>query len=517
MNQEDTIQLNTTQSVNTNQPKRPRKRKKKFRTKKIRNISFILLLLQAILFVIFTLCLLRLDILPLKYFIPLEIVLIAMILGINLLTMKAKGKETFTVGVVLGVLFDLLMTAGIYYTTISTNTLKNLSKQTEAVATVDVYVRSDDSAASINDASDYTFGILSSLDRENTDEALDDIAEDVGNSVTTREYGSFTELSNALQNQEVDAIIMNEAYHDVLTEIEGYENFDDITKVIATYQVTHETANTTEEAVYDPSQDTVTIYVSGIDSRSGLVTYSRSDVNILLTVNTKTKQVLMVTTPRDYYVPLSISNGVEDKLTHAGVYGVQCSMDTLGMLYDCDIDYYFRVNFGGFEEIVDALGGITVNSDYTFTSQTAEGTYSYVQGENELNGEEALGFARERHAFADGDVQRGKNQMKVIEAIIDKMTSVEFLTNYTDVLNSLEGNFEMSIPQEWISKVVKDQLNEGGDWNIVSYNVDGTASYAETYSMSGQSLYVMIPDNSTVETAKALMEQVKDGQLISQP
>lgn len=510
---EDTIQLNT---VEPNHPKKSKKHRK-LKSKKVRNISLCLLLLQAVLFVIFTFCLMHLDILPLKFFLPLEAILIAMIVGITFVTIKARTKQRLTVGIILGIVFDILMALGIYYTTISSNTLKNISEQAEAVATVDVYVRSDNSAETIDDAFDYTFGILSTLDRENTDEALADIEEETGYSVATQEYGSFTELSNALQNQEVDAIIMNEAYHDVLTEIEGYEDFDDITKVIATYQVTHATANTTEEATYDPNQDTVTIYISGIDSRSGLVTYSRSDVNILLTVNTKTKQVLMVTTPRDYYVPLSISNGVKDKLTHAGVYGIQCSMDTLSMLYDCDIDYYFRVNFGGFEEIVDALGGITVNSDYTFTSQTAEGTYYYVQGENELNGEEALGFARERHAFSDGDVQRGKNQMKVIEAIIDKMTSVEFLTNYTDVLNSLEGNFEMSIPQELISKVVKEQLDDGGDWNIVSYNVNGTSAYGETYSAPGEQLYVMEPDESTVEEAKSLMEQVRNGEEITQP
>jgi LCP family protein required for cell wall assembly len=162
------------------------------------------------------------------------------------------------------------------------------------------------------------------------------------------------------------------------------------------------------------------VYISGMDTWGHISVASRSDVNILAAVNPQTKQILLVSTPRDYYVPLSISGGAKDKLTHAGIYGIDVSEDTMEMLYDVDIDYYFKLNFSGFEGLIDAMGGITVWSDYDFTVDPIK---HYVVGENQLTGLEALAFARERHAFAGGDRQRGTNQMNVIQSVIDKMCS----------------------------------------------------------------------------------------------
>lgn len=253
------------------------------------------------------------------------------------------------------------------------------------------------------------------------------------------------------------------------------------------------------------------VYISGIDSRSGLIAKSRSDVNIVATVNTETRQVLLVSTPRDYYVPLPISNGQPDKLTHAGIYGIDCSMGTLEMLYETEIDYYFRVNFSGFEGIVNALGGITVDSEVAFSS----GDYSFVQGENYMDGAAALTFARERYAFASGDRQRGKNQMAVIKGVINKAISPALLTNYTSILESVAGSFEASIPYDVLAALVKQQLSDGGEWNIVSYSVDGTGASKKPYSLSTNA-YVMEPDYNTVNQAIAMMEQVKNGEILSQ-
>ena len=252
-----------------------------------------------------------------------------------------------------------------------------------------------------------------------------------------------------------------------------------------------------------------TMYISGIDSRSGLIAKSRSDVNIIATVNVDTRQVLLISTPRDFYVPLPISNGIPDKLTHAGIYGIDVSMGTLEMLYGTEIDYYFRVNFSGFEKIIDALGGITVHSDYTFTA----GGYNYYEGENTLNGAEALRFARERKSFSSGDRQRGKNQMAVIEAVIQKAMSPAILAGYMDIMESVSGSFETSMPYDVIAELVRDQLDKGGSWNIVSYSVDGTGDNQIPYSMS-TSAYVMIPDQSTVDAAIAKIQQVKNGEIL---
>lgn len=254
-----------------------------------------------------------------------------------------------------------------------------------------------------------------------------------------------------------------------------------------------------------------TILISGIDNRGGIVAKSRSDVNIIATVNTATRQILLVSTPRDYFVPLSISNGVPDKLTHAGIYGISVCMDTLGMLYDIDINNYIRLNFDGFIKIIDALGGITVNSEYDFDA----GAHHFDKGENVVDGEAALAFARERYAFASGDRQRGKNQMAVIKGVIDKILSPELLKNYSSILSSVEGCFETNLSYDEIASLCQQQLAEGGSWNVVSYSVDGTGDSQQPYSMN-QYAYVMVPDDTTVDHAKELMAKVRGGEKITQ-
>lgn len=266
-----------------------------------------------------------------------------------------------------------------------------------------------------------------------------------------------------------------------------------------------------DDAVTD---EVYTIFVSGIDTRGGMTASSRSDVNIILTLNATTKQILMISTPRDYFVPLSISNGVPDKLTHAGIYGVNVCMDTLDMLYDIDINYYFRLNFAGFEQIIDALGGVNVNSDYDFDSGNTTG-YHFNKGENHLNGEQALVFARERYAFKEGDRQRGRNQMAVIQGVVDKATQPAFLKNYLSVLDSLDGAFETNVPYDVMASLVRKQLGEGGSWQVLSYSVDGTGDTQKPYSMSSKA-YVMIPDQNTVDKAKVLMKKVREGFRLSE-
>lgn len=257
-----------------------------------------------------------------------------------------------------------------------------------------------------------------------------------------------------------------------------------------------------------------TVYISGIDNRGELIEKSRSDVNIIAVANADTKQLLLVSTPRDYFVPLSISDGVPDKLTHAGMYGVEVSMDTLGMLYDMDISKYIRVNFQGFEDIIDALGGITVYSDYEFNSQNETGYY-FKQGENELNGEEALIFARERYSFAEGDRQRGKNQMEVIKGVMNKAFSAEMITKLPSVLSALNGAYETNFSFTEITGLLLKLAGGSEGWNVVSYSVDGTGDTQKPYSMS-ENAYVMIPDMETVEKAKTLMQKVKDGEILSE-
>lgn len=440
-----------------------------------------------------------------------------------LLTHNTRRKIPFVFGFLWFLLCLGVFAVGSIYLGQTQSALKKISGIRTEVSNVSVYVRQEDAAASLQDASGYTFGILGSLDRQNTDTVLERINSQLASPVQTVEYAGLTQLADGLNSQQVQAVIINDAYLDLYEEFEGYTEFPSGLRALSTERV--ETQIETSPQDTPTSGDTsqslsenpvLNIYISGSDTReSTLPAKSRSDVNILASINTQTRQVLLLSTPRDYYVPLSISGGVPDKLTHAGIYGVQVSMDTLSMLYDVPVDYYFRVNFNGFVDIIDALGGIDVYSDYTFDSRNVAG-YHFNEGWNTVNGEQALAFCRERYAFSSGDRQRGKNQMAVIQGVLNKATSPAILTSYTSVLDSAAGCMETNVPYDTIAQIVRDQLSGGGSWNVVSYSVDGTGDSQVPYSMSS-SVYVMIPDQSTVDQAKSLLAQVSQGETLQQP
>ena len=257
------------------------------------------------------------------------------------------------------------------------------------------------------------------------------------------------------------------------------------------------------------------VYLSGVDNRGELTEDARSDVNILAVVNPLTKRVALINTPRDYYVDLAGTDS-KDKLTHAGLYGVQTSMDTLGNLYGIQVDHYVRINFAGFIDIVDALGGVDVYSDQAFTSVGSPGYYDptdFVEGWNHLDGAAALAFARERHAFATGDIQRGINQMKVIDAMLDKIKSPALLTSYSKLLAAVSDNFVTSLSSNQITALVRMQLSDFASWDIENYSVTGSSSSStHCYSAQGQKLYVMKPDEDSVAQAQALIQSVLSGE-----
>ena len=257
------------------------------------------------------------------------------------------------------------------------------------------------------------------------------------------------------------------------------------------------------------------IYLSGVDTRGELTENARSDVNILAAVNPVTKRVALINTPRDYYVDLAGTDS-KDKLTHAGLYGVETSMATLGNLYGVNVDHYIRINFAGFISIIDALGGVDVYSDQAFTSVGSPGYYdptTFVEGWNHLDGKAALAFARERHAFASGDIQRGINQMKVIDAMMNKIKSPTVLMSFSKLMDAVSDCFVTSLSQEQISALVRMQLASLSDWDIQSYTVTGTGGKSsQCYSAKGQSLYVMKPDENSVNQAKELIASVLGGE-----
>lgn len=483
-------------------------------------LSITILLTVAL--TLFMAILIKTKMLPSKLLLLAGTLFLLFVVCVCLLTWDMRKTGRMVTGSVLTMALLIVLMIGTPYLTKAVSTLNKLTGVNVEVADVGVYVKNESPIQDLSGLNGKTVGILGILDRDNTDKALQELRNQAG-TLDTTEYIGLSELADGLMEEEVDAILLNNAFLDLLTETEGYEDILDKIHEIHTQQT-----ETVIEKVEDETKDkwnildlfggeeeeerqdrVFTMYISGIDNRGGLIAKSRSDVNILATVNVDTRQVLLVSTPRDYYVPLPISNGQCDKLTHAGIYGVDVSIGTLEMLYGIDIDYYFRVNFSGFERIIDALGGITVNSDYAFS--TSKGTFQ--KGENYLNGEQALSFARERKSFKEGDRQRGRNQMAVIKAVINKAMSPAILSGYADIMESVAGSFETSMPYDLIAELVRDMLEKGGSWNIVSYSVNGSGDSRRPYSMSTNA-YVMIPDQETVDTAIEKINQVMNGETV---
>lgn len=471
---------------------------------------------------LFMAILIQTKLLPAKLLLLAGGIFLLFVLSVFLLTKDARRTGALITGSVMTMVLLITLMVGTPYLTKAVNTLGNMTGVNVEMADMGVYVKNDSSVQEVNELSGKTMGIMSVLDRANTDKAL----EELQLAVATAEYAGISELADGLLSGEVDAILLNNAFLDLLTETEGYENILDEIREIHTQKTETAIENADDETkdkwnildlfgnedeeAQKRNDRVFTMYISGIDNRGGLIAKSRSDVNILATVNVDTRQVLLVSTPRDFYVPLPISNGQPDKLTHAGIYGVDVSIGTLEMLYGVDIDYYFRVNFAGFEKIIDSMGGVTVNSDYAFTTG---GGYSFQKGENHLNGAQALAFSRERKSFSEGDRQRGKNQMAVIKAVINKAMSPAILSSYADIMESVSGSFETSMPYDVIAELVRDMLDKGGSWNIVTYSVNGSGDTRKPYSMSTNA-YVMIPNQETVDTAIEKINQVMNGEIL---
>lgn len=479
------------------------------------------------------------NMIPTKYLILGGVAAAVLIGVVGYLTWNFNHRGRFVIGLFLWFAILMVFAVAAMYVTRTHTTISDIATPDVEVSEMGLFVAQTSTATSAAETAGSTVGILRDLDRDNTNAAIEKFSEDMGSTPTTVEYDGLTELVDSLTSGETGAIILNTAYLDVVRDLDGYASLDSMIRQVETKSVetelqpavtqptvayggssegvvsTDSTEGGSQPAVAENvNKDVIVVYISGIDNRGGIVAKSRSDVNIVAVANMKTKQMLLINTPRDYFVPLSISNGAPDKLTHAGIYGINCSMDTLSMLYNVSIPYYIKVNFQGFIDIINALGGIDVYSDYEFDSKNELG-WHYTQGMNHMDGEAALTYARERFSFADGDRQRGKNQMAVIEGIMAKASSTELLTNYTAIMKSLEGSFETNISYDEIARILQKQLDEPGAWNMVTYSVNGTGGTEKPYSLSTPA-YVMIPDQSTVDTAKALIQDVINDMVLQQ-
>lgn len=478
---------------------------KQLLSKKTGLVFIIIQFLITIGLIVFTM---YVDVLPDRYLLILVLVCVFLLLYTFFSQMS---KRLYVMGRVLSGIFCAAMIAGMGYLWMGYSTLDNIADNKVKIDKVSAIVLASDSAQTVDDAAGYTFGIVTSIGRDVTNQMIETLNTDLGKEIAIKEYADVNSMVDGLYAREVGAMLFNEAFRENIKE--NYKNFDTDTKILQDHEI--ETVVNIDEPEDDENDEKDNVlkkpfimYLSGIDTKGKISLTSRSDVNIIAVVNPESKQILLLNTPRDYFVPLSISNGVRDKLTHAGIYGIDVSIETLEMLYDIDVDYYVRVNFSGFEDIVDALGGVKVYSDYTFTSDWGP---SFKKGYNNVNGKQALAFCRERHHLPSGDNQRGRNHQHMIAAILDKATSPKILTKFSSLMKSLEDSFETNMKTKRITKYVKMQMDESPQWNIESIAVTGGGGKEYTYSISSRKLYVTYPDVDSIETAKKAIQTILDG------
>ncbi|WP_293695707.1 LCP family protein [Streptococcus sp. UBA3373] len=430
-------------------------------------------------------------------------VLVVVFLVCLLLTLFKKGKHLVTV---LLVLFSIVVGVSLFAFKSLVDVADNINK-TASYSEIEMKVVVP-ANSSISDVSELTnVQAPTSADESNINALIANIKSETGVELTVDPVDSYQSAYENLINGSSQAMVLNSAYSSLL-EL-SYNDYESNLKTIYTYKIKkaiEDTAKTTDKNVFN-------IYISGIDTSGAVSTVSRSDVNLILTVNMNTHKILMTTTPRDSYVRIPDGGADQyDKLTHAGIYGIETSVKTLENLYDIPINYYARLNFTSFVKLINALGGVTVYNDQAFTS--LHGNYNFGVGNiNLTSGEEALGFVRERYSLEHGDYDRGNNQLKVIQAIVEKLTSFQSVSNYSDVISTVQDSIQTNMPLNTMMSLVNEQLDSGKTFIFSSQEVTGTGSTGQltSYAMPNASLYMIQLDDANVAKASQAIKNVMEG------
>lgn len=472
--------------------------------------GIVLVVIQLVFTVLALLKLYKLDILPLKYAIILDIILVL----IAIYNFASQFTKTHIIGKVLAVLLSGVLLYTFLFTSKIDDTLNKISNVKTTTDIVDVVVLKNDKAATIKDAISYNFGYNSSANSDDNKDAIKRINYDHTANISIKEYQTWIDMFDALNaGTDIQAVIINDDSLQMLYD--ENEALKDSIKIIGTIELTRKIELSASDKKVN--EEPFIIYISGNDEEGKIKSTGRSDVNVLCVANPVTRQILLITTPRDAYVYMeNLSEGMKgmDKLTHAGNWGIEYSIATLNRLYECNIDYSVKVNFTGCVAVVDALGGVTINSDVDFENgwEAAPETYHFVVGENECDGAQTLAFCRERKAFLDGDYQRGRNQLSALTGVISKLTSPAILTRYSAILDSVGDMILTSMPTSDITALVKGQLADTRGWNVQSYSVgaepDSLPSLWMGTNASMSKLYT-----GDVEIAKQLIDKIEQGEI----
>lgn len=459
------------------------------------------LILQALTSIVLMILVVRLGLVPMKYLIILGMVLVVLLLGMFAWLQPnkrrhhhdQKGKTRYLSGKIVSFILSVLMIIGSVGVGSSTSKFNKMFDGNKEEITYSVIVLKNSSYKNLADLNGRTIGVQPNVDTTNQNYVLKEIQKQV--TVSSTEYLNYQAVAEALESHSVECILLNEAFRTALAEYDS--DFSKNTIVI--WKKTLKQNITTNDKSTNAA-GTFIVYISGIDVYGTAATVSRSDVNMIVTVNTNTHKILLTSIPRDYYVPLA-NSGKEDKLTHSGLFGVENTVKTVENFMDIDIDYYARVNFSTLTTVVDAIGGIDVYSDKDLPQ------LGIKEGTNHMDGKKALSFARERHSYESGDRHRTQNQQDVLTAIIKKVLSPAILTNYNSILSAVSDSFTTNMPADKIKELVSDQLNTNSSWQFSSKFLEGTGTMMKGgYMIPNTKLYYMLPDENSVKENKQAIQ-----------
>ncbi|WP_311522933.1 LCP family protein [uncultured Streptococcus sp.] len=478
------------------------RRLKENKTSKFQQSFNIILLFLYIVLTCFLLFLIfRYHILAVSYF---NLILAAIMVFIALVALflisNRKAKKLTLIMLLLSIVASSLALVGVHQFVSLANHLNATSNYSSY--SISVAVLTDSEIGNVSQLSSVT--APTKTDAENIKKLLDDIKTSQNKDLKVEDSSSYLAAYKSLLVGETKAIVLNSVFENLIEQ--EYPDHAKKIKKIYTKELTK-----TVEAPKSSQNKAFNIYISGIDTYGPISSVSRSDVNIIMTVNQETKKILLTTTPRDAYVPIADGgNNQNDKLTHAGIYGVDASIHTLENLYGIDLNYYARLNFTSFLKLIDLLGGVDVNNDQEFTS--LHGNYHFPVGNVHLDSEQALGFVRERYSLANGDGDRGRNQQKVISAIVQKLTSAEALKNFDDIMQSLQDSVQTNMPPETMVSLVNAQLASGGKYTVITRDLKGTGRMdLPSYAMPDSSLYMLEVDPNSLETLKTEIKDIMEG------
>ena len=478
------------------------KRSKRARSGKVkRSVNIALLTIYVLLGGFLLFLIFRHNILAFRYLNVITAAVVILVALASLLLIIYGKAEKFTI---------FFLTLAILVSSVSFFALQQFVGFTSHINSTSNYSEYSMSVVVLKDSEVHNVTQLDSVtgptdtDNENIQKLIADIKTSQSKELTVEQSTSYLAAYTSLVSGEAKAIVLNSVFENIIES--EYPDYASKIRKIYTKNITKEVS-----APKVSKNKSFNVYVSGIDTYGPISSVSRSDVNILMTVNRDSKKILLTTTPRDSYVPIADGgNNQKDKLTHAGIYGVDSSIHTLENLYGVDINYYVRLNFTSFLKLIDLLGGVDVYNDQEFTSR--HGKFHFPVGNVHLDSEQALGFVRERYSLADGDRDRGRNQQKVIVAIIQKLTSTEALKNYSDIIQGLQDSLQTNMPIETMMDLVNAQLESGGSYKVNSQDLKGTGQMGlPSYAMPDSNLYMMEIDDSSLAAAKSAIQDVMEG------